>query len=68
MGRICDRRRREMDYELGHTADLKSRPEVEAEKMARLRRYQGDVEAGRPIQFVPQSEPLTPGMRILRRG
>jgi len=68
MGRICDKRRSEMKFEAGHSADLKSRPEVEAEKMARLRRYQEDVEAGRPIQFIPQSQPLTPGMRILRRG
>ena len=68
MERICDRRRSEMEFEAGHSADLKSRPEVEAEKMVRLRRYQADMEAGRPIQYIPQSMPLTPEMRILRRG
>jgi len=68
MGRICDKRRSEMEYELGHTPDLKSRPEVQAEKDARIRLYHEDVEGGRPIQYIPQSMPLTPGMRILRRG
>ena len=68
MGRIHDRRRSEMGHEWGHTADVKSRPEVQAEKDARIRLYHEDVEAGRPIQWIPQSMPLTPGMRVLRRG